>query len=169
MNLDPIDEGYTLKKHMTVSFITTDEEILLGLKKDKFGQGWWNGMGGKLEEGETYEVSAKREIEEESELSREHIVLSKKGLIDFYFTEDKKVLRVCVFHIDDYIGTPKETAEIGPWKWFKKEKLPVDQMWDADKHWIPKYFLKDALFKGKVYFDKDDKAINYEFETVDEL
>ena len=42
--------------------------LLLGLKKRGFGQGKWNGFGGKLDEGETPRQAAIREMKEESDV-----------------------------------------------------------------------------------------------------
>ncbi len=42
--------------------------ILLGMKKRGFGEGKWNGFGGKLEPGERMIQCAQRELEEESGL-----------------------------------------------------------------------------------------------------
>ena len=53
---------------MTLYIITRDERVLLGMKKRGFGEGRWNGFGGKLHEGETCEEAALRELEEESGL-----------------------------------------------------------------------------------------------------
>lgn len=42
--------------------------LLLGLKKRGFGQGKWNGFGGKLDEGESPRQAAIREMKEESDV-----------------------------------------------------------------------------------------------------
>ena len=47
------------------------------MKKRGFGEGRWNGYGGKIKEGETIEESAIREIEEESLMKV--MKLEKKG------------------------------------------------------------------------------------------
>ena len=51
--------------HTTLIILKKDDEILLGLKKRGFGKGRLNGVGGKLEPGETIEEAAIRETEEE--------------------------------------------------------------------------------------------------------
>ncbi len=59
-------------KRLTLLFVrranpeTGAKEVLLGMKKRGFGQGKWNGFGGKVEPGETVEAAALRELEEES-------------------------------------------------------------------------------------------------------
>ena len=47
-------------KLLTLAFVKTPTNILLGYKKRGFGMGRWNGFGGKVEVGETIEGAAKR-------------------------------------------------------------------------------------------------------------
>lgn len=50
-------------KTYTLAFITKDGQILLGLKKRGFGEGKWNGFGGKTNSGETIANAAVRCVE----------------------------------------------------------------------------------------------------------
>ena len=43
----------TSQKLLTLALVRQGEFILLGLKKKGFGEGKWNGFGGKVEHGET--------------------------------------------------------------------------------------------------------------------
>jgi len=52
------------RKLLTLVFIIEQERILLGMKKRGFGAGWWNGFGGKVQQGETIEEAAKRSTTE---------------------------------------------------------------------------------------------------------
>lgn len=47
-------------KVLTLVFVLEGGKILLGLKKRGFGSGWWNGFGGKVNQGETIEDGARR-------------------------------------------------------------------------------------------------------------
>lgn len=47
-------------KVLTLAFIRETSRILLGLKKKGFGEGRWNGFGGKVEPGETIHEAAVR-------------------------------------------------------------------------------------------------------------
>ena len=49
----------------TVVFLLRGTEVLLGLKKKGFGENYLVGIGGKVEDGETIEEAAKREVAEE--------------------------------------------------------------------------------------------------------
>ena len=54
-----------MKKQLTLVAVLKENNILLGMKKRGFGEGRWNGFGGKVETGETIEEGAKRELKEE--------------------------------------------------------------------------------------------------------
>ena len=56
---------------------------MLGLKKRGFGEGKYNGFGGKLNKGESFEEAACREIEEECGLIP--LKIEKKG--EIHYTE----------------------------------------------------------------------------------
>ncbi|XP_023213973.1 7,8-dihydro-8-oxoguanine triphosphatase-like [Centruroides sculpturatus] len=45
---------------MTIVLVRESSRVLLGLKKRGFGEGKWNGFGGKVQEGETIEEAAIR-------------------------------------------------------------------------------------------------------------
>ena len=47
-------------KLLTLTFVRESAKVLLGYKKRGFGEGRWNGFGGKVEPGETIEEGAKR-------------------------------------------------------------------------------------------------------------
>ena len=49
----------------TLLFLRRNDEILLAMKKRSFGKGNWNGVGGKLDTGETIKQAMIRETEEE--------------------------------------------------------------------------------------------------------
>ena len=53
------------KKLLTLVFLREGEKVLLGMKKRGFGEGKWNGFGGKVEAGETIIEAAAREVKEE--------------------------------------------------------------------------------------------------------
>ena len=42
-------------RNATLMLIVDENKILLGMKKRGFGEGKWNGFGGKVNEGETIE------------------------------------------------------------------------------------------------------------------
>jgi 8-oxo-dGTP diphosphatase/2-hydroxy-dATP diphosphatase len=120
------------------------------MKKRGFGAGRWNGFGGKVQEGETIETAAKREIKEEVNLEVNDI--KSVGSIDFYFsTGSKNIHQVHIYVCNDYNGEIMETEEMKP-KWFKINELPLENMWQADTLWFP-VVLNNKKIKGEFLYD----------------
>jgi mutator protein MutT len=134
--------------------VLKDNQILLGMKKRGFGVGRWNGFGGKVEEGETIEQGAHRELSEE--IGIRALSMQKVGILDFSFENDPKILEVHVFKINEFSGNPEESEEMKP-QWFSFENIPFEQMWSDDKYWFP-YLLNNKLFKGEFLFDRPSDA-----------
>jgi 8-oxo-dGTP diphosphatase/2-hydroxy-dATP diphosphatase len=160
-----------MKKILTLCMVLKDNKILLGMKKRGFGVGRWNGFGGKIEEGETIEEGAHRELKEE--IGIEAIDMKKIGILDFSFENDPKILEVHIFKISDFKGEPVESEEMKP-EWFSFDAIPFDKMWSDDKYWFS-YLLSDKLFKGAFLFDRPSdaeysaKIITQKLEEVDSL
>ena len=144
----------TMKKLLTLCIIHQHPKVLLGMKKRGFGAGRWNGFGGKVEKSETIEEAVARELKEEAGL--EAVEITKKGVVDFEFENDPKILEVHVFHVAKFKGSPKETEEMRP-KWFHVNEIPFEQMWSDDVHWMP-LLLSGKKFRGRFLFDKPSNA-----------
>jgi len=144
-------------KHLTLGLLSENGKILLGMKKRGFGEGKWNGFGGKVEEGETIGEAMKREYSEECGIEIKKY--EKVAVIDFMFKENPEVLRVHIFKVLEYSGEPKESEEMRP-QWFDFSDIPFDEMWEDDRIWMP-LFLKGKKFHGWAYFDSSDKIIDH--------
>ncbi|MEK7649491.1 MAG: 8-oxo-dGTP diphosphatase [Patescibacteria group bacterium] len=138
------------RKILTLCIVEKTGQILLGMKKRGFGEGRWNGFGGKVELSEAIEESAKREVREEAGI--EPTELEERGVLDFEFQNDPKILEVHIFQVIAWKGVPKESEEMEP-QWFDIEKIPFDQMWPDDRYWLP-LFLEGKKFGGKFIFDR---------------
>ncbi|MBT4376504.1 8-oxo-dGTP diphosphatase [archaeon] len=144
------------RKLLTLCILHEPSRVLLGMKKRGFGQGRWNGFGGKVEEDETIEDAAMREVKEESGIVVKKI--EKHGIIEFRFENNQEILEVHIFRINEFEGEISETEEMRP-NWFPVGKIPFEEMWEDDKYWFP-LFLEKKKFKGNFLFDKDDKILN---------
>lgn len=149
-----------------------NKKILLAMKKRGFGKGRWNGVGGKidLEKGDKSVLcSAIRETEEEIGVKIKNP--EKVAVMDFHFPEIPKEKdfdqQVHVFLVKDWKGEPIETDEMAP-KWFNIDKIPFDQMWDDDKHWLP-HVLEEKKLKAKFVFDKEEKIADQNVEIVEKF
>ena len=125
-----------MKKLLTLVLVEKEGELLLGMKKRGFGEGRWNGFGGKLEKGESIEEAAKRELYEEVGL--EARLLDEVGRLTFSFVTDESLqLEVHVFKTTAVMGDVIETDEMKP-RWFSFEDIPYTDMWPDDVLWLPK-------------------------------
>ncbi|TFD88318.1 8-oxo-dGTP diphosphatase [Cryobacterium serini] len=114
-----------------------DRQVLLGRKKKGLGVGNIVGLGGKLEIGETAVDAAVREIEEESGLVVSASALTELGFLTYLFPHREEWSQEStVFVCDEWSGTPRESNELNP-VWFDIASLPVDDMWDDARHWLP--------------------------------
>ena len=131
-----------MKRILTLCIIHNNTHILLGMKSRGFGEGRWNGFGGKVEEG------IKREVREECKIVMADV--KKRGILNFSFRDKPEVLEVHVFSGSKFRGEPAETEEMRP-QWFRIEEIPYDQMWPDDRHWLP-LLLSGKNFKGDFHF-----------------
>jgi mutator protein MutT len=129
------------------------EEICLAMKKRGFGAGRWNGVGGKVHEGESIEEAAIREAKEE--ISVEVKDLKKVALISFIFPHNLLWDQlVHVYLTESWEGEPKESEEMNP-EWFNVSQIPYKDMWPDDIFWLPKV-LEGELIKARFVFGEGD-------------
>ncbi|WP_237417012.1 NUDIX hydrolase [Halobacillus litoralis] len=109
-----MDIGYT------ICFIKRGEELLLLNRNSPPVQGLWNGVGGKIEKGETPLSSVQREVAEETNLFLEKNLFEYKGTISWAIDgEGSGGMEVFVVRIndDDLYPAPFEMDEgILAWK-----------------------------------------------------
>ncbi|MFA5029282.1 MAG: 8-oxo-dGTP diphosphatase [Patescibacteria group bacterium] len=155
-----------IKKPLTLCLVHQENKILLGMKKRGFGAGRWNGFGGKLQEEESIEAAAKREMLEEAGLDVRDLELV--GIMEFDAPHFEKILEVHVFRAGDFEGEPIESEEMLP-QWFETNQLPFDSMWPDDIHWMP-LFLAGKKWRGRFFFDeKTNEIVEMEISEVDSL
>ncbi|MCL5018354.1 MAG: 8-oxo-dGTP diphosphatase [Candidatus Pacearchaeota archaeon] len=141
----------------TVGIICKGDFVLLGLKKKRFGKGKYNGFGGGVEKNEIYEEAITREVKEESGINV--IFPEHMGKIFYEFDGGEQDHIIHFFKITDYKGIPKESDEMIP-KWFYKNNLPYEKMWEDSKYWLP-MLLEDKKFYGEVSYDENHKIKKY--------
>lgn len=151
-------------KQLTLLFLRRDDEILLAMKKRGFGEGLWNGVGGKLNDNETVEQAAIRECQEEINVTP--LELDKVGLLNF-LDQTMGEMIVSIFISRQWEGDPKESEEMKP-KWYKVNNLPFNTMWQDDPYWLPK-IIEGKKIKGRFEFDKDNNITDYRLSEVESI
>jgi mutator protein MutT len=139
------------------------ERILLAMKKRGFGVGKWNGLGGKVQVGETIRQAAIRELEEEACVSTKEENLEHVATIDFHFEDPSWDQQMRVFIVHEWIGEPQETDEMAP-QWHPIKDIPYESMWIDDRYWLPRILAGEKL-KGAFRFTKEGAEIaKYDLE-----
>lgn len=153
-----------MRQITTLAIIEKGDEALLAMKKRGFGEGWWNGYGGKVQDSETIDEAMIRELWEESGIVAKRF--KKRAIIEFFFAGTDKEVEMHVYEVTDHEGQPIETEEMSP-QWFKKDEIPFDNMWPADRNWMPLFF-DGKNFSGRAVFDGQTKAfIESDFKELD--
>lgn len=146
----------------TLLLLRRNDEILLALKKRGFGEGKYNGVGGKLEKDETPDMAMLRETQEEILITPTKY--EKVAIIDFleYVKGEKTKLRFHLYVATEWDKEPSESDEMIP-KWFKIKDIPYNQMFPDDKYWLP-MILEGKRIKGFFEFDENWNLISKTIE-----
>lgn len=144
--------------HATLVFVMEGERVLLIRKKRGLGAGKINGPGGRVDPGESPLAAARREVEEELEITP--LGMSMRGEHRFQFIDGYSI-HVFVYAAESYRGEPTETAEAVP-LWTPVDAVPYDEMWEDDRIWLPLLFER-RRFAGRYLFD-GDRMLDHEIE-----
>ena len=125
----------------TLMFLVDAGRVLLIRKRRGHGAGRINGPGGKPEPGETPLQCVLRETEEEVGVRPRRIRLA--AVLRFIDTCDDDWLGY-VYRAETCLGEPRESAEAEP-LWYPLDHLPLDEMWEDDRHWLPRVLAGERL------------------------
>ena len=146
--------------------IRGDGAILLGRKRRGMGVGKWNGVGGKIEDGETMAECAVRELFEECGLVA--LPSALEFVADIYFDLPSDPVWShggAVYFVRAWTGEPRASDEMEP-RWFLPKDLPFDEMWEADRIWLPRLLSGERL-RGTVRFAEGGEHVTEtEFESL---
>ncbi len=150
----------------TLLFLRRGDQILLAMKKRGFGVGRWNGVGGKLEPGETIEQALVREAEEE--IGATPTSYWRVAELDFAQdaeTDDPWHMYVYAYLCDEWAGEPVESDEMAP-QWYALDAIPYATMWQDDEHWLPLVLAGRAVI-GRFTFDDEDRLLTHAVKQMD--
>jgi len=167
----PIGEGAILiiMKNATLLFLIKKipggvVDICLAMKKRGFGKGRYNGVGGKVEEGESILDAVKREAQEEIEVVVGEV--TKCAELNFTFPHEPSFDQlVHVYTTESWEGEPRETDEMSP-SWLSTSYIPYEQMWPDDIFWLP-LVLEGKKIRGRFVFGEGDVVKEHEVTIVE--
>lgn len=150
-------------RQVSIVFMLRDKQILLAMKKRGFGQGHWNGAGGKPESGEDIVATARRECQEEIGVIPGDLKLV--AILNFYAQGSPgNNQQAHVYFCHEWQGEPRETEEMRP-QWFNLKDIPYDSMWADDKYWLP-LVLSGQKIAADFYFDEKNKVIKHQIKLL---
>ena len=139
----------------TLCYIKDNGKTLMVYRNKKpndMHAGKWNGLGGKLELGESPEECVKREVLEESGLLIHRPQMH--GLLMFpNFKGDEWY--VFVFTAREFSGELIFNSPEGILKWVSDEKLTALNLWESDQIFFP-WLEKDVFFSAKFIYQGDE-------------
>ena len=144
----------------TLCYITDGKKTLMlhrVKKENDMHEGKWNGLGGKLEAGESPEECVIREVYEESGLTIKNPKL--KGIITFPKFDEIDDWLVFVYTANSFKGNTIDSDE-GVLEWIDNSKLLDLNLWEGDKVYM-KWIKKDKLFSAKFIYKKR-KLVDYD-------
>lgn len=118
-------------------------------KPGDYHAGKYNGLGGKLEPGESPEQCMKREVLEESGLSVEAFRLN--GFITFPTFDGTNDWYVFVYTITEASGDIRDSPE-GDLHWIEDGRLLELNLWEGDRVFLP-WLSEPGVFSARLIYD----------------
>ena len=142
-------------KLATLCYVRQDNQTLMIHRVKKINdihKGKWNGLGGKLEAGESPEQCVIREVQEEAGLTihepRYH------GLLIFAnFKNDDWY--VWVFSADKFTGELAVDSNEGDLQWILNEDLTSLNLWPSDQIFLP-WLKSEKIFSARFQYAGDE-------------
>ena len=141
----------------TLCYIEKDNQVLMLHRTKKSidpNGGKWIGVGGKLEQDESPDECIIREVYEETGL---HIQPQLRGILTFILPKWENELTF-LYTSNNFEGTLKECNE-GQLHCIDKDKVIDLNLWEGDKHFLPKLLETNDFFTMKLVYDKDDQLL----------
>jgi 8-oxo-dGTP pyrophosphatase MutT (NUDIX family) len=134
------------------------------MKKRGFGEGLWNGVGGKVEVSESIEQAMIRETQEEIGVTPTIYEKVADIRFDEYFKGEPTLMHVHVYTATEWTGEPTESEEMAP-KWFSTDDVPYENMWSDDPFWLP-HILHGAKISADFKLDVANVIVGHTIAEV---
>lgn len=146
----------------TLLYIIKDGKILLAEKKRGFGAGKLNGVGGKIEPGESEVQGMLRECREEIGVTP--INLEQRAVLhfDLFYKGEKEKEDTYVFVASDYSGELVESEEMKPF-WYDINKLPFERMFSDDELWLNS-LIEGKIFEANIVMDENFNTTSFDID-----
>lgn len=144
----------------TLCYIRRPGETLMLHRNKKEGdvhRGKWNGLGGKLDAGESPEECVVREIREESGLTLREPRL--RGVLIFPAFKPGEDWLVFVYTATKFEGELIECSE-GDLEWVKDARLAELPLWEGDRIFLP-WLERERFFSAKFTY-RDGRLAGHE-------
>jgi 8-oxo-dGTP pyrophosphatase MutT (NUDIX family) len=141
-----------MKRKEMVVFLRQGNQVLLGLKTKKLGDGKRNGYGGGIKKKESIRDASVRELEKELGIIVNSEDLQEQGFLDIeirtgIWQSDRHYLHI--FTLEKWQGEFKAgNGELVDPQWFNIDELPANMI-DSDKAWLS-YVLKGNQVQGEI-------------------
>ena|SRR3989304_1776545 len=126
-------------------------------KENDYHEGKWNGLGGKLEQGESPEDCVIREIKEEAGLDIKNPKMH--GFITFPLFDEADDWYVFIFTAEDFKGSIIDSPE-GNLEWIPNDKLTSLNLWGGDEIFL-KWLFQEKFFSAKFNYE-NGKYLDHE-------
>jgi 8-oxo-dGTP diphosphatase len=147
-------------KLCTLCYIQKDNQTLLlhrNRKDSDTHKGKWNGLGGKLEAGESPEEGVVREVFEESGLTITSPLLI--GVMTWPLFDGVEDWYAFVYTANNFEGTLRDECAEGTLHWIANELLLERPMWEGDYLFLT-WLLQRRFFSGKFVY-KDGELVEH--------